>query len=78
MKACDKLNRIYFQSWWKDGWLWRTYFTTKTRKVGDDISEESIFLSLDQLWEEVKDQESKIIRSFPDDVSGNDSIEGEN
>jgi len=70
MKACEKLNELYFQSWWKDGWQWRTYFMTKTRKVGDDISEESIYISLDQLWEEVKEQENKIIKCFSDVVSG--------
>ena len=53
------LTCILFKSIAKEKWQWRTYFSTKRRTVGEDISEESIFQSLDQLWNEIMEQEKK-------------------
>ena len=61
LEACELINRLYKMSSFKEKWQWRTYFSTKRRTVGEDISEESIFQSLDQLWNEIMEQEDRIV-----------------
>ncbi len=65
---CDRINRVYPSRMQKTNWQWRTPFTTKHSKIGDDkeFSEEKIFEQLTKHFEEIKRFETKLQAALND------------
>lgn len=49
----EQINKIYPAKQQKDNWIWRTHFSTKTCKVGDEIIPEKLSTQLDKFLSEV-------------------------
>ena len=71
---CDTLDDVYKKTPYRNASTQiRTYFATEKSKVGDEIDEASVFKALDHLWNEIVEQEERIIaacqnksdKSFP-------------
>ena len=60
MAICDRINEYYPSKVQKDEWLWRTPFKTSTIEIGDDLSKEAIFTSLDACLKEIQTFEADL------------------
>ena len=50
---CDKINAIYPAKMGKEEWLWRTPFRTSNISIPEDLSQDTIFTSLDSCLDEI-------------------------
>ena len=50
---CDKINEFYPAKMGKEEWQYRLPFRTKSFVIGDTLSKEAIFASLDACFEEI-------------------------
>jgi hypothetical protein len=60
LAVCERINTYFPSRQQKVTWLWRTPFSTKKSKIGDEVSEEKIFEQLDKKIDELKAFESEL------------------
>jgi uncharacterized protein with ParB-like and HNH nuclease domain len=60
LAMCDRINEYYPSKGQKDNWQWRTPFKTSTVEIGDDLSKEAIFTSLDACLKEIQTFEADL------------------
>ena len=58
--VCNRINEFSPSRTQKDNWQWRIHFTSKTGNVDEEMSEDKIFKSLDNMYEQVKEFENKL------------------
>lgn len=62
--TCDQIDQFRDSKKKKENWQWWTLYSTKTKKVEEELIKEKIFAQLDKGLAELKDFEKKLIESI--------------
>ena len=60
LSICDQINEYYPSKFGKKDWKWRNPFKTTTIEIGEELSKDAIFASLDRCLEEIQDFEEDL------------------
>ena len=67
-KKCERINLLFREEQLENDWKWLVPFEANKIVIGEDVSENELYLKLDQAFSQIKSYETKVVNIFTEDI----------